>query len=104
MDEMFNYFNGVNESHRKMGEEYNRLVAERIPPVVRVGDRVIVAVGLISRGHLWVRRVCTVLEVAENSCHVRCDQAYQGWDEWIDNNLITDVLPKGELVEAERKA
>jgi len=69
------------------------LAGNYLKPDIKVGDRVIVAAGLLGRGHLWIRKVCTVLEVAETSCQVKYSQENDNWTEWIDLVLVVDTLP-----------
>jgi hypothetical protein len=98
MMDLFEMFEDTRRYHEKLDNAYARLAANLVRPEIKVGDRVVVAAGLLCRGHIWVRRICTVLEVAENTVHVRCDSDWGKWEEWIEYILITDVLPKGEIV------
>lgn len=82
----------------KQRNEYERLCGENIRKDIIVGDRVVVAVGLIGRGFSWIRKTCEVIEVADTSCCIRHtgDDEFDNWEEWIDRFLIVDVLPKIE--------
>lgn len=86
--------NRIDKKHDKMYEEVNRLMADPPKEMPIVGDRVIVAIGLLSRGHLWLKAEAVVKEVGENSVKVECDQYQdkQPWTEWIHPALITDNL------------
>ena len=97
-EDMQKYFEQINDKHQIMWEEFLRQVGGSPPPNVKVGDRVIVNAGLLNRGHLWIRIVCTVVEVAEHSCLVKHsgEHEFDNWEEWIDLYVITDVLPPKE--------
>ncbi len=75
-----------------------------IPPacIPMVGDRVVVAVGLLGYGFHWVRKEGKVLEVGDTSYKVRFEKLdYKGgpvelWSHW---SLITDVLHEEQAVD-----
>lgn len=98
-------FKEIREGHKKMEDEFRRLYAEPSTRVPVVGDRVIVAVGFLGRGHLWMRRECKVLEVGDTSVHVEIPDRY-GSDkvdrEWIHPALVTDVIPRANSVASEQ--
>lgn len=76
--------------------EFLRLAAEPCQKTPVVGDRVLVAVGLLGMGHPWVRMEGVVLEVGDTACFVRLkDRMLQKEEEeWVHNTLITDVLAR----------
>ena len=77
----------------RLYEELSRLNAEPCMKPMKVGDHVLVAVGLIGRGHPWERRECVVLEVSDTAVKIRCpNDLGKRWTEWVLNTLVTDVL------------
>ncbi len=89
----------ITKHHERQRNEYARLRGGGIVKDVIVGDRVIVAVGLLGRGFTWIRTECKVLEVNDTSCLVRHtdkDYKHNNWEEWIDRYLITDVLERSK--------
>jgi len=89
---MFFDFNN-NDYKDKIEEEYNRLKGGGIPKNIKVGDKVIIAAGIIGRGFVWVRKQCEVIEVCDTSCLVKHKGKYDSdnWEEWIDKFLIVDI-------------
>jgi hypothetical protein len=74
--------------------EFRRLVAEPSSRVPAVGDRVVVAAGLLGLGWHWIRMEGEVLEVGEVSVKVRiADSRGDPKVMWVHPALITDVLP-----------
>ena len=95
------FFRRSDEHRNNMEEEYRRLLGDPCLKQPRVGDRVIVAAGLLGRGHLWVRLEAVVLEVASSAYRVRFSgRAYNGKEEedWVVHGLITDVIPSEAVV------
>jgi hypothetical protein len=73
---------------------FDKLLAE-VPPTPSVGDRVVVAAGLLGMGHPWVRVEGVVVECASTSYKVEFpSREYNGSVpcEWVHQSLITDVL------------
>jgi len=95
--DFFEMMGGINKHHNQLDQEYNRLKQD-VPRAVKVGDKVLIAAGLIGRGHAWVRVEGEVLEVGQASIKVRGKQSYsdETWEEWIDPALITDIIKSGE--------
>ena len=96
-------FREMNKRTDKMGDEFKRMAADLPYKNVKVGDRCIVATGFIGHGHLWVRKECVVIEMADTSVKVRRIDSFYScgyWEEWIHAALITDVL---EPIETEEK-
>lgn len=96
------YFNEMNRNRREMHDEFTKLCLD--PSAVRpnVGDRVVVAIGLIGYGFNWIRQECVVIEEGETSFKVRWQQHGNTHVEWINPNLITDVLPPEATPSSER--
>jgi hypothetical protein len=94
--DFFEQFKKIDDDHKKMDNEIKRLMAEPPKETPKIGDRVIVAVGLLNRGHLWIREEAKVIEVAEHSVKIECQQYKHSdpWQEWIHPALITDNLGK----------
>lgn len=93
MEDFFDMLKDMNNFHDKLDNEYKRLKQDA-PRMVKVGDKVLVAAGLIGRGHPWVRTQAEVIEIAQSSVKVRGKESYSldPWEEWIDPSLITDVI------------
>lgn len=86
------FFENLNKD--KLYAEMKRLLHEPPKEFPKKGDRVVVAIGLLSRGHLWTKAECRVLEVGDSSIKVECKDSYHDWQEWIHPALITDILKK----------
>lgn len=83
----------IDRYHEDLGGEFRRLCAEPCMKTANPGDRVVVAVGLLSMGHPWVRREGVVLEVGGGSVKVRMsDLQDQSREMWIHPALIVDVF------------
>ena len=91
---MFEFdWDGVSHHHDKLDKELAKLTAEPCMTPFEVGDRVIVAIGLIGHGHTWIRKECKVLEKAATSTKISFKSSLDNeFIEWINNILITDVL------------
>lgn len=93
---MFN--EDMREYHRKIDNEFHKLCCEPSQKIPKLGQRVIVAAGLLGMGHLWIREEAIVEEVGEVSIKVRFTNykpfnGERGSHElWIHPALITDVL------------
>lgn len=90
-------WSAINRRNEKLDSEFIRLAAEPCQKLATVGDRVLVAGGLIGRGHAWVRLEGLVLETADTACRVRfVGREFKGEPDetWVHNVLITDVLGK----------
>lgn len=88
-------FKNSDRLHKQQESEYARL-RQNPPRNIKVGDKVLVAVGLLGRGYVWKRKECEVVEISQVSIKVKSDEKYNEWEEWIDPVLITDVLLKVE--------
>ena len=93
---LFDFFREANEHHRIQENEYERLKAD-IPRKVNIGDKVIVAIGLLGHGFRWIRQECEVIETASNSTKIRLQEKHLDgsfYEYWIDPALIIDVIEK----------
>lgn len=84
----------IGEHHKKMYAEFGRLVSDIPYKTVSVGDICVVAIGLLNRGHLWIRQECKVTGVGDMSVKVRSYKKHDEWEEWIHPALIVDVIKK----------
>jgi hypothetical protein len=91
-DSLFEHFNHMDEYHAKVDGEFMRIAAEPCMETAKVGDRVLVAGGLIGRGHLWVRIECEVVAVADTAIKVKSIGDIHKWSQWVHNTIVTDVL------------
>lgn len=89
-------FQDTQRRHEQMDDYLSKLQSEPCCQVPKVGDNVIVAVGLISRGHLWTRKECEVTGITGTSIQVKFVgfNSYDSWEEWIDPILVLDVIQK----------
>jgi hypothetical protein len=81
--------------------EFERLAGDA-PRTVGVGDRVLVAAGLLGRGHEWVRAEAHVLHTSESGVFVRFTRnRLDGTpdEEWIHPALVVAVLDKSSAAE-----
>ncbi len=93
-DEMFR---DIYKYRDKLDSEFARLAAEPCSKVPQVGDRVLIAAGLVGKGHLWIRLEAVVLECADTAYYVKYKKykLYRDTDtheEWVHQAVITDVL------------
>ncbi len=80
-------------------KQFQKLCDDPSSKIPCVGDRVVVAAGLIGMGFNWVRKEATVLEVGETSYRVQFqEKRLDGTPmiQWIHPALITDVLENKE--------
>lgn len=84
------------EEHvEQLKNEFDRLSVEPCMKDANIGDRVVVACGLIGMGHQWVRREAVVIEKGDTSYCVRFKKEFSHDDvkeKWIHRLLVTDVL------------
>lgn len=87
------FWRGIEKHHDKMDSEFHKLCVEPSTKVPVVGDRVLVAAGLLGMGHAWVRLEATVVECGDTSFKVQFTDTYESRKPmWIHQALITDVL------------
>lgn len=101
-DENFDYdkfqkhMEHLDEYHDSLNSEFYRLYCEPSSRVPEVGNRVIVAVGLLSMGHPWTREEGVVIEKGDTSYKIRLKRIDYGThrqtEVWVHQALITDVL------------
>jgi hypothetical protein len=90
---------GMRHAHRhceNLDKNFRRLLAEPCMTAPEVGDRVVVASGLLGMGHPWIRHEAIVLEIAGAECRVRFIdyQSFSGdpKEMWVHPSLITAVI------------
>lgn len=103
MDKWLEFERDIKKEHDLKYREYERLRAE-CPKSVKVGDRVLVAVGFLGHGFHWARREAEVMESVGDSSKIgwdcedykRCPTVYitKRWEYWVPNSLIVEVLPR----------
>jgi len=95
---MFDFFESmkrVEEDNTKREQEVEKLMAEPPEEMPLVGDKVIVAIGLLGYGYNWIRHECEVLEVASHSVKIKFRRyGLDICEEWIHPGFITDILKK----------
>ncbi len=97
MDEMMDFHTQMQKEHALKYAEYERLRAE-CPKGIKKGQRVLVAVGFLGHGFHWIRKECTVLDIAEGSSLITFPSEYaelhgqKTWEHWVPNCLITAIL------------
>ncbi len=87
-------FQNTQRRREQMDDYLSKMQSEPCCQVPEVGDSVIVAVGLINRGHLWMREECEVTGVTGTCIRVKSvgTNVYKAWEEWIDPILVLDVI------------
>jgi len=89
-------FRAARRANEEALRRFESLNIDRCVDVPDVGDRVIVAAGLLGMGFPWVRYEAIVIEAGTQSYKVRFLD-YKGYDnrvveKWIHPALVTDVL------------
>lgn len=98
MDDWFSrMMDRADKHHEQMDAEFCRLAVEPSAKRPGIGDRVLLAVGLLNMGHLWMREEATVLECGDTSFRVqfRDRKEYSTnapMERWVHQAIITDVL------------
>lgn len=87
--------NDLRARHKMSHDEFARLVGDPCLVMPFVGDAVVVASGLLTRGHYWIRERATVVDLGESSIEVHFDRDDEDKTYWIHPALITDVITKG---------
>lgn len=74
--------------------EFARLQTDPCCQIPKVGDRVVVAVGLLGLGHLYIREECEVLECGATTYKIQHSgrDEYENWVKWVHQALIIEVL------------
>ena len=93
MDDPF----GINRYHKSLDSEFEKLCVEPCATTPQVGDRVLIAVGLLGMGHLWIREEAIVFECANTAYRVRFAhredyETKQTLEMWVHQSLVTDVI------------
>ena len=99
-------------SFRQLDDERNteirrlRDAAAKKPISPKIGDRVLVAIGLIGHGVAWLRHECVVVDVSKTAIKVEWPRVGHTTkelgpthSEWVDRPLVTDII-KCEAVES----
>lgn len=87
-------FESIRKSRESLHHEFEKLYLDPCTKEVNPGDRVVIAVGLLNRGHPWIREEGIVQEVGSVSVKVRFKMNYDSeyTEVWIHPALICDVL------------
>lgn len=92
----------------RMRDEFCKLAIEPCTAIPKVGDRVLVAAGLLGMGHLWVREECEVLACGDTSYKVRflnykpVFEPVGSKTEWVHQALITDAVGANPMSKTKR--
>lgn len=81
------------EENLKLQIEYRKL-QQNPPLLVKIGDRVLVAIGLIGYGFQWARQECEVVDVSGCSAKITWSNDSKSFHEWVDIVLIIFVLSR----------
>ncbi len=88
-------FNRSQDHVDEQKREFAKLLADSCVDIPEVGNRIVVAIGLLGYGHPWIRGECVVTEVGNTSYKVRykdrCEE--YNWEEWVHQALVVEVLP-----------
>lgn len=95
---MMKHLDEAHEGRRELEEGFAKLCLDACAKVPKKGDRVVVAIGFLGMGHLWVRSEGLVLEAGDTSYKVQILD-YKPFGAplgshvcWVHQALITDVL------------
>lgn len=94
------FFDKIRQEREQQKQEFRKLLDDCSDKVPEVGNRVVVAVGLLGHGMPWVRQEADVIEVGEMSYKIRFTTHPKQiiWEYWIHPALVTDVLPREQAV------
>ena len=96
MGDLFVDWVDIKQKHDARNTYFDALLANPCTQPVNVGDRVVVAAGLIGFGFKWERLEATVLEKGQNSIKVELEHKHPvnkvNYVMWIHPAIITDVL------------
>lgn len=93
-ESIFSHWNAIDRSHERKDELFRCLLCEPLMRTPQIGDHVIVAAGLLDRGHDWIRKEVKVIDIADTSVKIRWLDGLGIEDQWIHPVLITDILEK----------
>jgi hypothetical protein len=86
----------MSDEHARRDEEFRRLLVDPSATQAEVGDRVVVAAGLLGRGWQWIREEAEVIAVGETSYKVRFVETPEDdgepTEQWIHPAIVIDVL------------
>lgn len=94
-DDMHEMFRSADKAREEREDEFRKLCAEPCLRVPEIGDRVLVAAGLLGMGYLWIRREAEVVSKGDTAYRIRfvnCESYHEGNEHWVHQALITDVL------------
>ena len=88
-------FREADRRRRQTEAEFEKLACEPCLKEAKEGDKVLVAAGVMGRGHHWMRLEAEVLRVADTAYYVRYVKYtnYKGEvvEEWVHRFAVTDV-------------
>jgi len=97
LEELWNMFAEGRKHRDELHDQFKKLLAEPTTQIPKVGDTVVVAVGLLNMGHPWIRRAGKVLVAGDTSYKIHFEKQYKHEREktiiWVHQTLITDVVP-----------
>ncbi len=104
---MKDFINRCDEYHSNLGERVVLLFSAKvktkfIKKIVCVGDEVLVATGLLGRGHPWTIRKCTIADLGTVTCRIYDSERFIGrskGNDWIRYELILDIFRAGRLMD-----
>lgn len=96
MGDLFIDWVDIKQKHNERNMYFDALLANPCAQPVNVGDRIVVAAGLIGFGFKWERLEATVLKKGQNSIKIELEHKKPGtdvnWELWVHPAIITDVL------------
>lgn len=97
MENFFQHWDDMNRAHERERREFEKLLLDQCADIPKVGDKVVVACGLLGMGFPWIREEAVVAEVGSSSYKVRFPgridfTTQQPSTKWIHAALVTDVL------------
>lgn len=91
LNNMFEHFREIDKHHKIQEDEYKRLASDT-PKSVKIGQKVLVAVGLLGHGFHWIRQECDIINVSGNSSKIKWISYGSVHEYWIPNCLITSII------------
>lgn len=99
-NDFFEYFDNIHKEHNKQEEEYDRLRSDP-PKALYIGDKVLVALGLLGYGFRWIREKGEIIAIADSSVFIKFERTHiitrEPLELWIEKTLITDIIERTNI-------
>lgn len=93
--DFFEMFGNISKEQNEREEAFRKLQAEP-PKLIKKGDKVLIAAGLLGMGFLWIREEAVIIDVQESAVKAKFKDYWPGQpnEKWIDPILVTDILER----------